>query len=73
MHNETSFRHSKLAAAAVHVFTASGIVAALFATRAMLAGRYEEVFMWLGLAFFIDGIDGTFARITKVWERLPRF
>jgi phosphatidylcholine synthase len=68
-----TFRHSKWAAAAVHVFTASGIVAALFATRAMLAGRYEEVFMWLGLALFIDGIDGTFARITKVWERLPRF
>lgn len=64
---------SKWAAAAVHIFTASGIVAALFATRATLAGRFEEAFLWLGLALFIDGVDGTFARATKVWERLPRF
>jgi phosphatidylcholine synthase len=31
------------------------------------------MFAWLGLALFIDGIDGSFARLTKVEERLPRF
>jgi len=31
------------------------------------------MFGWLGLALFIDGIDGSFARLTKVDERLPRF
>ncbi len=31
------------------------------------------MFAWLGVALFIDGIDGSFARLTKVEERLPRF
>jgi phosphatidylcholine synthase len=60
-------------AAAVHVFTASGIVCALLATQAALAGAFEMAFFWLAVAFFIDGIDGTFARRAKVWEALPRF
>ncbi len=62
-----------MAAAAVHVFTALGIVCALLATRATLAGSFEQAFFWLGVAFFIDGIDGTFARHFRVKARLPRF
>jgi phosphatidylcholine synthase len=60
-------------AALVHLFTALGAVCALFATRAVLAGAWEEVFAWLGLALVIDGIDGTFARMVDVTVRLPRF
>ena len=60
-------------AALVHLFTALGAVCALFATRAVLAGAWEQVFAWLGLALFIDGIDGTFARMADVSARLPRF
>jgi phosphatidylcholine synthase len=60
-------------AAAVHLFTACGSVCALFATQAALASAYEMAFFWLGVAFFIDGIDGTFARRVRVTERLPRF
>ncbi len=60
-------------AALVHVFTALGIVCALLATRAVLAGAWEEVFVWLGLALIVDGIDGTFARLADVTVRLPRF
>jgi len=60
-------------AALVHVFTALGIVCALLATRAALAGAWEEVFAWLGLALIVDGIDGTFARLADVTVRLPRF
>ena len=30
------------------------------------------MFAWLGLALIIDGIDGTFARLAHVEERLPR-
>ena len=62
-----------VAAAAVHVFTALGVVCALLATRATLANSFEQAFFWLGIAFFIDGIDGTFARHARVSERLPRF
>jgi phosphatidylcholine synthase len=60
-------------AALVHLFTALGVVCALFATRAVLSGAWEQVFVWLGLALIIDGIDGTFARIADVSTRLPRF
>jgi phosphatidylcholine synthase len=60
-------------AALVHIFTALGVVCALMATRAVLAGAWEEVFAWLGLALLIDGIDGTLARLADVTVRLPRF
>ena len=60
-------------AALVHVFTASGIVCALLATRAVLAGAWEEVFIWLGLALLVDGIDGALARLADVSVKLPRF
>ena len=60
-------------AALVHLLTALGIVCALLATRATLAGAWEQVFVWLGLALVIDGIDGTFARMADVSAKLPRF
>lgn len=60
-------------AALVHVFTALGIVCALLATQALLDRRWELAFIWLGVALVIDGIDGTFARMANVAERLPRF
>lgn len=63
----------RAAAALVHTFTASGIVCALMATLAGLDGAWERAFAWLGLAFLIDGIDGTFARMVQVKKRLPRF
>jgi phosphatidylcholine synthase len=60
-------------AAAVHLFTASGAVCGLFAIHAVLAGRYEAAFVWLGVALIVDGIDGAFARALDVGRRLPDF
>jgi phosphatidylcholine synthase len=60
-------------AAAVHLFTASGAVCALMAVVAIHRHDAEAVFIWLGIAFIIDGIDGTFARAVRVSEQLPRF
>ncbi len=60
-------------AAAVHIFTALGAVCALFAARAVIAHDAEGLFIWLGIALFVDGIDGTFARKVNVSENLPRF
>lgn len=60
-------------AALVHLFTASGAVCGLLATRAVLAGAWEEAFAWLGLALIIDGVDGTLARMADVSSTLPRF
>jgi phosphatidylcholine synthase len=64
---------ARISAGAVHVFTGLGIICALFATLAVIEKDWQRVFAWLGLAFLIDGIDGTFARMSKVEERLPRF
>lgn len=63
----------KVEAGLVHVFTGLGIVCGLMALREGVAGRIEQAFIWLGVAFFIDGVDGYFARRVKVWEVLPRF
>lgn len=57
----------------VHLFTASGAVCALLATTALLEGAYERMFVWLGIAFVVDAVDGTLARMVRVEERLPRF
>jgi phosphatidylcholine synthase len=67
--NGTAFR---IGAAAVHFFTALGIVCALFAMQAAIEGRYVDMFVWLGVAFIIDGVDGTFARVFDVGRQLPR-
>jgi phosphatidylcholine synthase len=61
------------AAFAVHVFTASGAALAFGALVSAVAGRWEAMFLCLGAALFVDGIDGTFARRLKVAERLPRW
>lgn len=63
----------RLAAASVHVFTALGAVCGLLAALAVFDAAWERVFAWLGVALIIDGIDGTFARATRVEQRLPRF
>lgn len=62
-----------IAAAAVHLFTGLGIVCALLAMLALLAQAWEVVFLWLGIALVIDGVDGYFARLVAVEQRLPRF
>src|SRR6202142_3956812 len=50
----------------VHLFTASGGAVAVLALYAAIERNFAICFAWLGLAFFIDGIDGTLARAAKV-------
>ncbi len=66
-------RKQVAAAWAVHAFTASGIVLGLLALLAILEGDRVGVFIWLGLALFVDGIDGTLARHLRVQELTPTF
>ena len=61
------------AAWAVHAFTASGIVLGFLAVVAILEGDRIGAFIWLGLALFVDGIDGTLARFVRVKELTPKF
>src|SRR5580698_5125362 len=61
------------AAFAVHIFTASGAACALLALIAAARSDWPQMFVWLGIALFIDGVDGTFARRLHVAEVLPRW
>ena len=64
-------RREIAAAYAVHAFTASGAVLGFLALLAILEGDLLAVFLWLGLALFVDGIDGTLARKARVTEVTP--
>jgi phosphatidylcholine synthase len=63
----------KAAAFAVHVFTACGGACALLALMAAVGGKWPQMFLWLGLALIIDGVDGTLARRLRVAEVLLRW
>jgi phosphatidylcholine synthase len=58
---------------AVHIFTACGAACALLALLAAVRTDWQLMFGWLGVALFIDGVDGTFARRLHVGEVLPRW
>lgn len=61
----------KAAAWAVHSFTSLGIVAGFLSIVAVSEGNFFAAFTWLLVAFIIDGVDGTFARIFQVEQVLP--
>jgi phosphatidylcholine synthase len=63
----------KAIAWAVHAFTACGIIAGFLALVAVLKGDAVAAFLWLGLALFVDGIDGALARRARVHEFTPNF
>lgn len=57
----------------VHLFTATGAVFAMLAMLAAVDGFWDEMFMWLVVAFFVDGIDGPLARRYQVKLNAPVF
>ncbi|WP_226624687.1 CDP-alcohol phosphatidyltransferase family protein [Alloyangia pacifica] len=63
----------KTRALIVHLLTATG---AVFAMLAMLAAAQEDwsiMFLWLVVAFAVDGVDGPLARKYDVKANSPRF
>ena len=58
---------------AVHIFTASGAALGLLALLAATASNWALMFAFLGIALFVDGIDGALARRFEVASRLPRW
>ena len=60
-----------LMAYGVHLFTASGIIFAFLALAATVEGARFLAFVYLAIALFIDGIDGTLARAAQVKTRTP--
>jgi phosphatidylcholine synthase len=66
-------RFREIRAFAVHVFTACGAALALMALIFATGGQWEAMFVCLGVAAIVDGIDGPLARQFQVAEVLPRW
>ena len=60
-------------ALAVHLLTATGAVFAMLAMLAAVNGKWDIMFVWLVIAFFVDGIDGPLARKYDVKKNAPMF
>jgi phosphatidylcholine synthase len=64
-------RLATMRAYATHAFTATGAVFALLALLAAIDARWSMMFLWLIVAFVVDGIDGPMARRYDVVNRAP--
>ena len=62
-----------LKALSVHLFTATGAVFAMLAMLAAVDEKWSLMFLWLVVAFFVDGIDGPLARHYEVKRYAPQF
>ena len=60
-------------ALAVHLLTATGAVFAMLAMLAAVDEQWNMMFLWLVVAFFVDGIDGPLARRYDVKTNAPIF
>jgi phosphatidylcholine synthase len=60
-------------ALAVHLFTATGAVFAMLAMLAAVDGEWSLMFLWLVVAFAVDGIDGPLARKYEVKKYAGEF
>jgi phosphatidylcholine synthase len=56
---------------AVHMFTATGAVFAMLALLAAVQQDWSLMFLWLVVAFFVDGFDGPMARHYDVKSNAP--
>ena len=62
-----------LRALLVHFLTASGAVFAMLAILAASEEQWSLMFLWLVVAFAVDGIDGPLARKYDVQANAPRY
>ncbi|MDP5364810.1 MAG: CDP-alcohol phosphatidyltransferase family protein [Paracoccaceae bacterium] len=60
-------------ALAVHLFTATGAVFAMLAMLAAVDGEWSLMFLWLVVAFAVDGVDGPLARKYEVKKYAGEF
>ena len=67
------FVTAKANAYLVHFLTATGAVFAMLALLEAVAGDWAMMFVWLVVAFAVDGVDGPLARKTDVAVNAPRF
>ena len=65
--------YAEIRAFSVHILTASGSFLAFLGVVAAAEKQFVAMFWWLGLALFVDGIDGPIARKVRVKEVLPNW
>ena len=61
----------RLAAFAVHLLTATGAVFAMLALLAAVDEQWSLMFLWIVVAFAVDGVDGPLARRYDVKRNAP--
>ena len=61
-----------LKAILVHLFTATGAVFAMLAMLAAVEEKWSLMFLWLVVAFVVDGVDGPLARRYHVKTMAPQ-
>ncbi len=55
----------------VHMFTATGAVFSMLAMLAAVQSEWSLMFLWLVVAFIVDGVDGPMARKYDVKTKAP--
>ncbi|WP_323042210.1 CDP-alcohol phosphatidyltransferase family protein [Gemmobacter sp.] len=63
---------SELRAYSVHMLTATGAVWSMLAMLAAVDGAWDMMFVWLVVAFLVDGLDGPMARRYDVKANAPQ-
>lgn len=63
----------KATAWAIHAFTLTGLLWATLAVVALLDSELQWMWLWLGVALVVDGVDGNLARKHRVSEVIPWF
>ena len=63
----------RIKALSVHLLTASGAVFAMLAMLAAVDAKWSLMFLWLVVAFAVDGIDGPLARKYDVKKNAAEF
>ncbi|MFY0596570.1 MAG: CDP-alcohol phosphatidyltransferase family protein [Cognatishimia sp.] len=63
----------QIKALSVHLLTATGAVFAMLAMLAAVDGKWSLMFLWLVVAFAVDGIDGPLARKYNVKKYASEF
>ena len=61
----------QISAWGVHAFTGSGAILGFLAIVSILNNDQVGAFLFLGIALFVDGADGFFARKVRVEEKTP--
>ena len=68
-----SIMNIRAKALTVHFLTATGAVFAMLAMLEAVNEKWDMMFVWLVVAFFVDGIDGPLARRYNVKTNAPIF